>query len=54
MQAKIQADLRVDDFIASLVEQGQELLMDRALLGVTAGWAHHAGHTGRSVHHLAG
>lgn len=47
-------DLWVDDFVASLVKEGQQLLVYRALLGVTAGWAHHAGDAGGGVHHLAG
>ena len=47
-------DLWVDDFIAGLVKEGQQLLMHRALLSVTAGWAHHAGDARGGIHHLAG
>lgn len=47
-------NLWVDDLVASLVKEGQQLLVYRALLGVTAGWAHHAGDAGGGVHHLAG
>ena len=54
IHADSQAYLWVDDFVASLVKQGQQLLMHRALLSVTAGWAHHASHTGWGIYHLAG
>ena len=47
-------DLWVDDFIACLVKEGQQLLMNRALLSITAGWAHHASHAGWRIHHLTG
>lgn len=46
--------LWVDDFVAGLVEDGEQLLMHGGLLGVGCGGAHHARDAGGQVHHLPG
>lgn len=48
----MESDLWVDDFIAGLVEEREEDFVDRSLLVIPSGWAHHSGHTGRGIHDL--